>query len=246
MRRRDLRETGRVERRSQLRSLVSRLSKRHVRRTYARQQGPQSALSQGSGRGRPAAAHSEAACTVRESAKLLESAPVPCNAAGPLPGVVRGNCWPILSLGRPGGAPAARRARADVACLRRVLRPYFWPDGALNRFRAVMCFFILGCSKTANILAPIFIGRAINKLSEENRVPVADIVAYCSACARTAVWHPARCISACRGAENGGVRRPAHCEPGPAGPPVRSRIPRQGPARAPELHLPPRPADGVH
>lgn len=62
------------------------------------------------------------------------------------------------------------------------MRPYFWPDGAFQRFRAVSCFIILALSKTANVVAPIFLGEAVDRLAGDNTVPWFEISAFIGLC----------------------------------------------------------------
>jgi hypothetical protein len=47
----------------------------------------------------------------------------------------------------------------------KVLKPYFWPTGTLNRICVFLTWFFLLLSKAANILAPIFIARATDDLA---------------------------------------------------------------------------------
>jgi len=47
----------------------------------------------------------------------------------------------------------------------RVLKPYFWPRGTVNRIRATSTLGILGVSKVTNILAPLYIRHATNDLA---------------------------------------------------------------------------------
>jgi len=46
-----------------------------------------------------------------------------------------------------------------------VLKPYFWPDGFLNRLCVLVTWIFVGLSKAANILAPLCIARATDALS---------------------------------------------------------------------------------
>ena len=47
----------------------------------------------------------------------------------------------------------------------RVLKPYFLPKGCLNKTRCILTWVFLFISKGTNLMAPIFIGRAVQKLS---------------------------------------------------------------------------------
>lgn len=49
--------------------------------------------------------------------------------------------------------------------LLKVLKPYFWPTGTLNRLCVFLTWFFLLLSKAANILAPLFIARATDDLA---------------------------------------------------------------------------------
>lgn len=49
------------------------------------------------------------------------------------------------------------------------VQPYFVPKSWSGRFRAFVCYVALACSKIANILAPLQIGEAVDRLSQEDR-----------------------------------------------------------------------------
>jgi len=63
-----------------------------------------------------------------------------------------------------------------------LLKPYFWPRGVLNKLRCIMTWVFLGISKAANLMSPIYIGRAVQKLSESGTVDgvvFRNIVIFC-------------------------------------------------------------------
>ena len=64
--------------------------------------------------------------------------------------------------------------------LAKLLKPYFWPDGWMNRIRCMLTFVFLGGSKVCSLMAPIFVGRAVQKLTNgtELRLIYIDLVAY--------------------------------------------------------------------
>jgi len=68
--------------------------------------------------------------------------------------------------------PKLSKAHLSFYGLYQVLRPYFWPDGSLNKFRCVMTWVFLGLSKVANLLSPIYIGRATESLHDDSDVGV--------------------------------------------------------------------------
>jgi len=46
----------------------------------------------------------------------------------------------------------------------KVLGPYFWPTGLCNRIRVAVTWLCVGASKGSNIMAPLFLGKAVNDL----------------------------------------------------------------------------------
>ena len=84
--------------------------------------------------------------------------------------------------GRQGGGPADddAPARAETVTLyefMRILYPYFWPSGTLNRLSALSCFAALALSKTCGILSPYYLGRATDELLH-NVNPISSVLAY--------------------------------------------------------------------
>ena len=61
----------------------------------------------------------------------------------------------------------------SYARLAQFMSPYFWPRGARNKLRCLITWTFLIGSKTANLLAPLFIGRAVQRLSEGR--PASDV-----------------------------------------------------------------------
>jgi len=64
----------------------------------------------------------------------------------------------------------------------KVLKPYFSPKGILNKLRCALTFVFLGLSKTCNLLSPIFIGRAVQELSDPGSTEsdvFTNILIYC-------------------------------------------------------------------
>jgi len=63
--------------------------------------------------------------------------------------------------------------------LLKVLRPYFWPDGLINRCCVFLTWIFLITSKASNILAPLFIAKATDGLqSSETSATTRYIIAY--------------------------------------------------------------------
>lgn len=46
------------------------------------------------------------------------------------------------------------------------LRPYFWPDGVCSKLLAFSCFVALGASKVCNLVGPIFLSLAVDRLGD--------------------------------------------------------------------------------
>jgi ABC-type multidrug transport system fused ATPase/permease subunit len=67
-----------------------------------------------------------------------------------------------------------------------VIKPYFWPDDGsesaiINRLRSSCTWLMVACSKTTNIIAPIYLSRATNALVDMNfKSACANILLYCS------------------------------------------------------------------
>ena len=78
----------------------------------------------------------------------------------------------------PSTGPTAEEAAEGIAVggaksiglaeLATIMRPYFWPEGLLNRFCVMMTWTFLISSKAANILAPMFIAKATDALAGED------------------------------------------------------------------------------
>ena len=45
-----------------------------------------------------------------------------------------------------------------------LMKPYFWPHGISHRVRALSTFLFLGISKTANLISPLYMGKATNAI----------------------------------------------------------------------------------
>lgn len=54
--------------------------------------------------------------------------------------------------------------RLSVRTVFMLMTPYFWPHGWTNRVRAVSTYALLGISKTANLIAPLYMAKATNAL----------------------------------------------------------------------------------
>jgi len=76
--------------------------------------------------------------------------------------------------------PVAEAPGLSRIKLASILRPYFWPKGVTNKIRCVMTWVLLGSSKACNLLAPIFIGRAVQRLSDGDPASevYGEVVAY--------------------------------------------------------------------
>lgn len=61
-----------------------------------------------------------------------------------------------------------------------MLRPYFWPDGAINKVRAVTTWACVVSSKGCGLVAPLFLGWATTALAHADyRMTVYHSCAYC-------------------------------------------------------------------
>jgi ABC-type transport system involved in Fe-S cluster assembly fused permease/ATPase subunit len=63
--------------------------------------------------------------------------------------------------------------------LLRVLKPYFWPDGLVNRIRVGITWLMLITSKATSIMAPLYIGYAVTQITDNGEIPYRNIVMYC-------------------------------------------------------------------
>ena len=59
-----------------------------------------------------------------------------------------------------------------------VMKPYFWPRGAYNKLRTISTFAVMAGSKVCGIYAPLYIGRAVQTLTDEKRVPYFELAMY--------------------------------------------------------------------
>ena len=78
-------------------------------------------------------------------------------------------------------AAAAKQAAESAVRWRKmalVLRPYFLPEGLQHRLLVALTWACLLSSKLANLWAPLFLGSAIQQLSESKSLPLGQIVAY--------------------------------------------------------------------
>ncbi|GBG24175.1 ABC transporter ATP-binding protein [Hondaea fermentalgiana] len=70
-------------------------------------------------------------------------------------------------LHKPDGAedklPPSQLSNAG---LMRVMKPYFWPRGFMNKLRCLLTWVFLGLSKACNLASPLYIGKAVQELSE--------------------------------------------------------------------------------
>eukprot|EP00471_Norrisiella_sphaerica_P002217 CAMPEP_0184492320 /NCGR_PEP_ID=MMETSP0113_2-20130426/22859_1 /TAXON_ID=91329 /ORGANISM="Norrisiella sphaerica, Strain BC52" /LENGTH=799 /DNA_ID=CAMNT_0026877043 /DNA_START=52 /DNA_END=2451 /DNA_ORIENTATION=+ len=71
----------------------------------------------------------------------------------------------------------ASAPRTSTWHLMKVLGPYFWPTGLCNRIRALSTWLCVGASKLSNIMAPLFLGQAVNKL-QDGHVDFKPIIFY--------------------------------------------------------------------
>jgi hypothetical protein len=69
--------------------------------------------------------------------------------------------------------------RSSLRGIWKILRPYFHPKGIVSKLRTGLTFFVMAGSKTCNLLAPLYIGRAAQQLSE-GTVPYTALAAYCT------------------------------------------------------------------
>jgi len=79
---------------------------------------------------------------------------------------------------------AAARARAEKEAWRyselsTLLRPYFWPEGVMPRVKVALTWAALVASKVFSIIAPLFIGMAVDQLTSEETTPYGYLSLYC-------------------------------------------------------------------
>jgi ABC-type multidrug transport system fused ATPase/permease subunit len=78
-------------------------------------------------------------------------------------------------------AAAAKKAAESAVRWRKmalVLKPYFLPEGLQHRLLVAVTWACLLASKLANLWAPLYLGSAIQQLSESKTLPLAEIVLY--------------------------------------------------------------------
>ena len=61
-----------------------------------------------------------------------------------------------------------------------IMQPYFWPRGLASKVRILFTFLIMIGSEMCSILSPIFIGQAVQRLSDTGHVPYREIALYAS------------------------------------------------------------------
>ncbi len=79
---------------------------------------------------------------------------------------------------------AQQRASREKQAMRmeelmHLLKPYFWPLGFIPRIVVVITWTALIASKTLSIIAPIFIGLAVDQVVDEDKMPWLYISLYC-------------------------------------------------------------------
>lgn len=62
----------------------------------------------------------------------------------------------------------------------KIMQAYVWPAGICPKLRIFITFIVMGGSKISAILSPIYIGEAVQRLSDEGIVPYYEITMYCS------------------------------------------------------------------
>ena len=72
------------------------------------------------------------------------------------------------------------KKKLTVISMAKILRPYFMPEGTLNRIRAASTFIVLIASKACNIISPIYIGLATQELVSKQVIPWGNLAVYCS------------------------------------------------------------------
>lgn len=62
-----------------------------------------------------------------------------------------------------------------------ILKPYFWPHGVRNKVRASSTYFVLICSKLANLMSPLFMARATNALvDKDGNAALRNLIIFCA------------------------------------------------------------------
>eukprot|EP00667_Euglena_gracilis_P000795 EG_transcript_795 len=85
-----------------------------------------------------------------------------------------------LSL-RPSSPKAPEQARKQRAMYRsvfKIFKPYFWPDGIVNRLRVMSTWVFLGVSKGTNIVAPLYFSMAVQQLTNDKTLPYGYIAIF--------------------------------------------------------------------
>jgi len=72
-----------------------------------------------------------------------------------------------------------RQSRVRLPELKKMLRPYFWPDGLGPRLSVFLTWAALIGSKVSSIIGPLYIGYAVSSLVNDNIVPWKYIIVYC-------------------------------------------------------------------
>ena len=77
--------------------------------------------------------------------------------------------------------PSVRKSALTFRTVLLLMKPYFWPHGINHRTRALSTFLLLGISKSANLLSPLYMGRATNALASHDIAYARYCLAvYCS------------------------------------------------------------------
>ena len=69
-----------------------------------------------------------------------------------------------------------------------VMKPYFWPRGLLNKIRTIGTLFLMGGSKVCGIYSPLYIGYAVQTLSDEKVVPYRELIIYVTLSFSVSLW----------------------------------------------------------
>ena len=59
-----------------------------------------------------------------------------------------------------------------------VMKPYFWPRGVYNKLRTISTFAVMAGSKVCGIYSPLYIGMAVQRLTDEKVVPYYELAMY--------------------------------------------------------------------
>jgi len=81
-------------------------------------------------------------------------------------GQTRVKLVPPSMLKKQDDPKSSKPAQLSNTGLMRVMKPYFWPRGFLNKVRCALTWVFLGLSKASNLMSPIYIGLAVQELSE--------------------------------------------------------------------------------